>query len=280
MKKLVFLIITLFVTARLFAGIENYPVGGKAAGMSNASVIYSDLWSVHHNQAGLAGYHRMAIGFYNEYKFLSPDLGLKALAFTIPVFKETIGISLSHFGNQDMNEQKFGLAIAKPFGDKFFAGIQLNYHRLFLSEVYGRAGGISTELGILANPVKNFWAGVHVFNPTHSKINDTDGERIPTVCTTGLGYFFSEKFSSCIESEIIIDNQTIYNFKAGIDYDIYKKIFLRVGGTSNPEQFSFGLGFEVSRINADVAFTYHQIFGFYPQFSISYAFKRWSEEGS
>ncbi|HIO72826.1 MAG TPA: hypothetical protein EYN38_06955, partial [Flavobacteriales bacterium] len=39
----------------VFAGGENYPIGARSAAMGNASVTFTDLWAVHHNQAELAG---------------------------------------------------------------------------------------------------------------------------------------------------------------------------------------------------------------------------------
>ena len=61
--------------------------------------------------------------------------------------------------------------------------------------------------------------------------------------------------------------------KSGIEYEIQKGLFLRTGIITHPVQNTFGLGFNISRINADVAFSHHETLGFTPHFSMQVRLK-------
>ena len=66
-SSLIFFLV-LFNFHSIFAGNENYPVGARSAAMGNATVMMSDLWSIHHNQAGLASIENISVGFHFENK--------------------------------------------------------------------------------------------------------------------------------------------------------------------------------------------------------------------
>ena len=87
------LLFIISVSGKINAANDNYPLGSRAAAMSNISVMLSDVWSVFHNQAGLAGLEHIVIGFHHENKFIVPQYGLQALAIGIPVRPGTIGVT-------------------------------------------------------------------------------------------------------------------------------------------------------------------------------------------
>jgi hypothetical protein len=239
--------------------------------MGNASVIYSDIWSSFHNQAGLASFNKLAFGLYNESWFTDPPVGIKALLFSIPINKSTFGISLRHYSFISINEQKFGVAYSRKLSDKVAAGIQLNYHRMHVSSYYGNGYAISAEGGIIIEPIKNFFIGAHIFNPTFSKIKRFSEEYIPVIFRIGAGYYFSDKVNGCFEIEKYINYKPSY--KTGFEYNFYRSFFLRFGGSTNPNRINGGFGFGIYDVKADIAFVYYQVFGLIPNISLSYNIK-------
>ncbi len=269
-RALLILFIILFNFHSIFAGNENYPVGARSAAMGNATVMMSDLWSIHHNQAGLASIENISVGFHFENKFIFPEYGLQSAAFVFPTKTGVLGLNLSYFGYSKYNETKIGLAYAKTFYDKFSIGIQLDYLNTYIAEGYGNKGTAVFEAGIMTEPVENLYVGAHIYNPTRSKIADYDDERIPTIMRIGLGYNFADKVFLSVETEKDLVNKAI--FKAGIEYDFLKNIYLRTGISTNPYQTAFGLGYVFKRLKADIAFSTHQILGITPHISINYVF--------
>lgn len=271
-----FSLLAVLPALNLQAGSDNYSIGARAGGMADASVTLSDLWSVHHNQAGLARLEKISAGIYYENKFLLSELGLKSAAAAMPVAGSengVFGISMSYFGYSLYNDSKIGLAYARKFGDKFSAGVQLDYlsTRIGGDYDYGKKGAVAVEGGIQARLNDNLTIGAHIFNPTRAKIADYDDERIPTIMKFGLHYTFSEKVFVNVETEKDIDFKPV--FKAGLEYRAIKELYLRTGISTNPTLNSFGFGINLKQLAFDFAVSIHQVLGLTPQLSLTYNFK-------
>jgi hypothetical protein len=249
----------------------NFPLGSRPAALANTYVMESDLWSVSHNQAGLGFYDHFAIGFHHENKFLVKEQSLHAVALAIPVKPGTFGLSYSYFGYEMYNESKIGLGFGKTLGEKFSAGVQLNYHRIFIQGDFGNRNSLSVEGGIQYRPVKSIAIGIHLFNPTKAKISPNDQDTIPTILRAGFSYKPYEKLWLGLETEKTLDKDL--RVKAGVEYRLFESLFLRTGIVTNPVQNTFGLGYEIAKVSADIAFTHHEILGFTPHFTIRFKFR-------
>lgn len=278
MKYPLFLLFVLVFSVFNLHAIDNYPVGARSVGVADASVTFFDLWAAFNNQAGLTQLKSVEAGTYYENKFLLPDLSLKSFAFALPVNKTGVfALSATQFGGVLYNETKAGLAFAKQLGEKFSAGIQLDYLSTHIANgddgyVYGTNNSVAAEGGFIAEPLTNLTIGLHIFNPTRVKLADYDDERVPTIMRFGGSYKFSEKVLVCSEMEKNVDQQNI--FKAGLEYHVVEQIFLRAGMASNPSLSSFGFGIKMKQLQIDIASTYHQALGFSPQLSLVYDFKK------
>lgn len=267
-KILVFFIFLHFFTI-VKAYEDNLPFGARSAGMAGASVAHSDIWSVYNNQAGLSKVTDITLALYNDNKLIK-ELGTKSLVFGFPLNTGTFGISVSSTGLSDAGLQKFGIAFGKNLGQKISAGLQMDYIRLLQPANYGNDGAVTFELGMIANPVEKFFIGFHVFNPLRIKYFYQENERLYTLIKAGVEYQFSDKFELAAETEKDLDYAA--NFKIGCDYNFYKNLNFRLGLATNPVLYSFGLGFNLKRICADVAFSLHERLGLIPHVSFCYAF--------
>lgn len=264
-------IILLLFTASSFGQSDNWPIGSRPAAMSNAYVTESGVWAVQHNQAGLGFYPHLTIGFHHENKFVLPEFSMHALAFSLPVKPGTIGLSYTYYGYKLYNESKLGLGFGKKFGERFAAGIQINLHHNYLENEYGGRNALSLEGGIQYKPLNNLTIGAHLFNPTRSTISANDRDTIPTAFRTGIGLKPADRIFLVAEVEKRLDKPTV--FKAGMEYRLYDSLFLRAGISSSPRRATFGLGYKINKITADVAFTHHQVLGFTPHFSLQVEFR-------
>ena len=183
---------------------ENFPIGTRPAALANVYVMQSDLWSVYHNQAGLGFHDRMSLGFHHENKFVVKEFSLHALGFTYPLKPGTIGFSYSYFGFEDYNVSKFGLGFGKSFGSNFAAGIQLNYHYVYIAGDFESQGTLSVEGGIQYNHRKTSALGyifltqpglIHLnIRPIHSLHPSKPGLVIPPL----KSYFSASKLKNTL----------------------------------------------------------------------------------
>lgn len=269
-RILFLLVLNILFFNHLSAQNNNFPVGSRASALANASVAESEIWSVSHNQAGLGFYPHFAIGFHHENKFVVPEYSLHAMALTLPGLNGTLGFSYSYFGYKVFNESKFGLAYGTAFGNKFAFGIQLNFHHTYLEGDYGNRNALSVEGGLQYKPTDKIVVAAHVFNPTRSTISESVLDTIPTIMKAGTSIRPFEKILVSLEVEKYLEEAV--NIKAGLEYLLFESLFLRGGISTEPLTSTFGLGYKMKKLSADIAFTHHEILGFTPHFSLQVEF--------
>ncbi|HNV94919.1 MAG TPA: hypothetical protein PKG63_00480 [Bacteroidales bacterium] len=270
--KILFVFLFLITAIYSYCGNENWPLGGKQAGMGFTGVTISDVWSSSHNQAGLARLSIPTLGLYNENRFLLQTTSLKALSFAMPTNEAGVfALDLSYFGYEKYNESKVGLAYAMMIGHHFSIGAKVNYLNTHFAEVYGNKGHVVAEFGFLAEPAEHLFIGGHIYNISRTKLAVYDDERIPSTLTVGIGYRFTEKLFMTTEAEKTFTTKMIY--KIGLDYRFMNNLYMRAGATTSPDQLTFGLGYVIKKIKADISFSYHQVLGITPHVGIIYNFK-------
>ena len=268
---LIFIPVFIFLFYSSLSANENYPLGSRAAAMGNAAVAFSDIWAVHHNQAGLAGLSSLQAGFHHENRFLEKEFGLQALAVALPARPGTIALNYTYFGFSHYNESKLGLAFGRMFGERIAAGIQINYLHTYIAGIYGETGNLTAEGGFIAQPVRGLFIAAHVYNPTGTKIKTYYDEPVPTVLKLGLAGYLGQRVLVSVETEKDLNHKAV--FKAGAEMGVLGSLFLRMGIKSDPVQSSFGIGYIFGRLAADLAFTNHQRLGLTPHFTACYAFR-------
>lgn len=250
----------------------NQPVGARAFAMGGVSLLPADFWSLFNNQAGLASQTHWTFGLaYDSYLGLDKNLSLKSGGFLIPTTSGTFGLSLSYFGYSAYHEQKIGLAYGKSLGENFSVGLQIDYLSVNIGNDYGHANAITFELGIEAKLSEDLQIASHIYNPFMVKMGKVNPEATPAIFKLAAAYK--------IETDILIlaeYEQSVYAhgiFKFGMEYHVIEQIFVRGGLATNPNLFSFGLGFNFNGFTVDVGSSYHQTLGFSPKFGLHYRIK-------
>ena len=245
---------------------ENKISAGKAAAMGNTRVTTQSIWSVYYNQAGLAYLKNIEIGGLHQTGYVK-EQNLQGIVFALPTKTGTLGASYSYYGYSQYSETQAGLAFARSFTKYFSVGLQLNYLHTHIAGNYKDIRSVNFEIGLLSEPIDHFFIGAHIYNPSHSK---TGKEQIPTIIDFGLSYLFSGKILLAVGVEKDFNYKPV--FKLGIDYKVISFISLQAGISTNPDRYSFGIGFNYKNINANIACFKHQTLGFTPSFTLSYAF--------
>lgn len=272
MKKIIPLFFAIGITSTALAGNEDYAIGARSSAMGNASVSLSDVWSAHHNQAGLGFVRDISAGVYYENRFLLKEISVRGAAVALPIKAGTFGLCITNFGYSQFSENKYSLSFAKAFGTKFSVGIAMDYISTRIAEGYGNKGAFAAEIGILAKPIKGLSIGAHVYNPTRAKIAEYNDERLPTIIRLGADYNFSDKVTLALETQKDIAQKA--EFKAGIEYKAVKEFYLRIGISTNPTLSTFGFGINLKSFKMDVSASYHQVLGISPQLGLSYSFAK------
>lgn len=270
MKYISFLI--LFMLSIQFSDAQyQVEAGARQGAMCGSGLILSDIWSSYHNQAGLADISGISAGLFYTSIFNMPDLRETAFAVALPTEKfGSAGLNYTYSGNSFSNFSKFGLAYSKRLGKRITAGVQIDYLR-FVQLNYGNDGAAVGEFGLIAEPVDNFFIAAHVFNPWRANYTLID-ETLESILRVGAAYYFSEKVVFMLETEKELDQKAI--FRAGTEYNIMHGLFIRAGVATNPNKFSFGLGYNYKGVSIDASYISHQTIGYYMQFGLGYTLNK------
>jgi hypothetical protein len=267
----IFFLILFIIPISLFAIHDPVSIGAKSMGMGTVSVVGTDFYSLHHNQAALGFYDKISVALdYDQGFFADKNLSTKALGVVLPTGFGTLGVNMKYFGFSEYNEQKIGLAYGKALGKNFAIGVQLDYFRTFIGGEYGSAQAVSFEVGLYGHLSKKLDIGAHVFNPIAMKIGNQNKEQLPVGFKLGLLYNLDPNLSLAIEAEKILEQKTIYKF--GVQYLIGSHFVTRVGIATNPSLFTLGFGLKWNKILLDIGTGYHQTLGFSPRVSLLFNF--------
>lgn len=262
-------LILFFANTTIFAINDIDPVGSRSAGMGRSGVAMPDIWSLHRNQAGLAYMQDISFGVFYENRYLTKELSSKSGAFIIPSKFGVFGMNVSQFGYELYNENKFGLAYARKFGEKIAVGLQLDYMHTHIAEEYGNKSLLTFEAGLIGQVTQNLYFGVHAFNPIQAQIAEYNNERMPAMMKMGLSYFFSKKV--VVNADAEMDSENTLSFKTGAEYHITQPIYIRAGVATNPTINTLGFGFEYKKFKFDFSSSIHYVLGYSPQFSLIYS---------
>ncbi len=244
--------------------------GSRSAAMGLSSAAVSDFWSVNNNQAGMAFYGKTAAGIYYENRFLINELATQSGAFTLKTRYGMLGATVGYSGDANYNTTKAGLAYAMKFGNRFAAGIQLDYINTALAEDYGKHSNITFDIGIMVKITEQFTFGAHTFNPMHVELSEYNNESIPATLNAGFSYTFSDKL--LLTAEAFKNSEYPMEFRSGIEYKLSRIAYARIGLSTNPARYTFGFGLEMKNFTLDISSSIHQQLGYSPQASLQYTF--------
>jgi hypothetical protein len=245
-------------------------IGGRSAAMGLSSAAVSDFWSVNNNQAGMAFYNKTAAGIYYENRFLINEMATQTGAVTFKTDFGMLGASVGYSGDANYNTTKAGLAYAMKFGNRFAAGVQLDYIGTTLGEEYGKRSNITFDIGIMVKITDEFTFGAHTFNPIHVKLSDYNNESIPSTLNAGFSYTFSDKL--LLTAEAFKNSEYPMEFRTGAEYKFSRVAYARIGLSTNPARYTFGFGLEMKRLTLDLSSSIHMQLGYSPQASLQFSF--------
>ncbi|MDF1672804.1 MAG: hypothetical protein P1U41_04830 [Vicingaceae bacterium] len=272
----ILLLAVILFTQYTHAQVANDVVGANSTGMGGFNSTLSDVWSTNNNQAGLGFMTDISGGIFYENRFLLKETSYRAGAFVLPVKTGAFGLSVASFGYSAYSETKAGVSYGQRFGDNFSLGVQINYLNTKLNQDYGSKNSLTGAIGFIAKLNKEITMGVHIYNPTRSKLAEYDTEKIPTIMKLGLDYRFSKKVMVGVETEKDLNYNAIV--KAGIEYHITEIFYLRGGISTSPTLSSFGFGLQMKNFKMDVSSSFHQTLGLTPGISLIYQKKKSSKK--
>lgn len=250
----------------VFSGNDPVVNGARETALSGAVYTLGSNNSIFHNQAGTAFIKNISGGVNYNNRFLVKNLATSSAFFLLPLKPGVVGVSFSSFGYELYNETTAGISLGKSFGDKFSAGMKIDWMSTRIAEGYGKKNYLIGQAGVIVKPNKKLSLGLHIYNPTMTKFAEHNNERIPTLLNLGLDYMIGEKvlLAAGVEKDLLNDA----NFKGAVEYKASDKLHIRGGFGTYPVSTSLGFGYKIDKITIDMASSWHNVLGFSPAASI------------
>lgn len=269
--KLLFILALIFVQTIAWGRSNILPTGSRAAGMGNAFVSQYDVFSVYHNQAGLADLERTSISFFYENQFLVKDMSTRAGVITFHTGSGNFAVQYNSFGPPQWRESNAGLAYSRYLSKKLSAGLQLSYFGTKLPEINRSVSTFSFELGAIYQLTENTFLGAHLANPYAPNITTISySESIPWRITLGGHTNFTKEFTFAYQLETV--QSELPNLQIGAQWEAAENVFVRGGFNTSPARFFAGFGYVTTFLTLDAAFSYHQFLGYTPSVSLIFSF--------
>jgi hypothetical protein len=266
-KKYGSIILVLFSISTQAIDYNNY--AAKNAAMGNTGITNKDINASFTNQAGLGFITKTQLGIGFQQKFVLNDIRQITTAFVLPTKTGTFSANAVYFGFTDFNETKIGLGFGKKLSEKTSIGIQMNYLQQHVSNEINQAA-YTFELGMLTQISKKVSLGIHTFNPYPLKRNLFQTQ-LPSNASIGLGWKTSK--AVMVNVELASSLTSIQpNFKAGLEYNLIKKFYLRGGFQTQPSLYCFGFGYYFNTFKIDFSNSIHAVLGHTTQFNLTYVF--------
>jgi len=243
-------------------------VGARDISMGNASVALSSPFSVFHNVAALAPIGGISVAIDYRQPYLIEGFSQKALALVVPTPTATFAIGIQQQGIENYQESRFGLAMAKKFGENFSAGLQFNYFMIGFPEQGRNRGTFLIDFGILVKTSGNLKLGLHVFNPAGASIESLNlKSKLPLRVTAGIALNPADRL--LLTSALEYRTESPMNIGLGIEYQLSDCLFLRCGVSGKPIRHSAGLGYRYKAFRIDFAIVHLQSLGYTPSISLT-----------
>ncbi|MEY4875942.1 MAG: hypothetical protein RL708_1091 [Bacteroidota bacterium] len=266
-KKYAFFFIVLISTKVSAIDYNNY--AAKSAAMGNTGVANKDINASFTNQAGLAFITKAQIGIGFQQKFMLNDIHQITTAFALPTKTGTFSANAIYFGFNEFNETKIGLGFGKKLSEKTSMGIQVDYLQQHITNEANQTA-FTFQLGLLTQVSKKVSLGFHTFNPYPLKRNIFQTQ-LPSNFSMGMQWKASKMV--VVNTEIASSLTSLQpNFKAGVEYNLVKKFYLRGGFQTQPTLYCFGFGYYFNTFKIDFSNSVHAVLGHTTQFNLTYLF--------
>lgn len=245
-----------------------YPApGARNAAMGGSFIALDDFWSAANSLAGAALLHEDHFQFgisHQQHHMLSHFT--QQIAAILPIKTGTLIGGLATFGNHDYRESMFTAGYTMKLMPTLAMGISSHVLTTSVSDAYyDNPPARVTISAALQYQTQNVIIGAKVFNPVFVQMGTETESHIPVVMGIGASYQIHESLLATAEFE-----KNIYlplTSKLGIEYTYRDCLSARIGFSTNPGIYTFGLGYQGTSYNIDLAAQMHPYLGLTPQIS-------------
>ncbi len=259
-----------FISMTAHGQLSDYEFGARSKGLGHTNTTMADAWSIFNNVAGISGPEAGVVFFGYDRYFDIEGFDKVAAGIIQPFGFGSIGISTLRFGDDLYNEQ----IVSGAFGNKIGfvrLGFRASYYQMRISD-FGSASTVFFDIGGIVEMIPSLSFAAYISNFTASTLNDVNKTRLPVSMKLGLSYTPTEDIM--LNFDLYKDVEFNPVLRAGLEYKIVDKLFVRTGFNSAPFKVFFGGGVSYGRFIVDYAITSSTFLGMSHQASVSFNYQK------
>lgn len=266
---LTFLLVTVSSTFALAqntswnSSIVHHSSGGASVATVGTFSSLENISSLSLNESFSAG-----VSVQNSY-FLK-ELTLSSFGLVYSNTRNAFGLQYSRIGHESYNENKIGLAYAKPLSERIHLGVKVNY--LSINQgFYGNTSLIDVAIGLRTKLSPKTIFATHIFNPLSFHRSSLSGEQISTASGLRAGISYLEK-ELTLNLELESSTQYPLLIKSGVLWDVNQSVNLRAGVIFPSNKLSGGIGLRLKQSSINFYYAYEILLNSSAGIGINYEF--------
>ncbi|MEP1305313.1 MAG: hypothetical protein ABJK11_04575 [Balneola sp.] len=265
--KITFVLILMSMPTSSFAQIT---MGADGLGVGQATTALQDNnWAIFSNPATMNS-KKTILSFYSLRNYGFKELTDIAALGSIPTSYGTAAFGFHRYGGDLFNETRVRVGYANSWNNLKFGAV-LNYNHISQPSPYGSGFALGIDLGIAAELTDGLWLGAKTTNLNQPEYNfEAENESLSRELVLGLSYDLDQ--NALFLFDIVKDVQFPVAYRGGVEVNIIENLKGRVGISTEPNTYSFGLGYSAQLWEVNIAFQRHEAIGYSPGIDLNFFF--------
>lgn len=265
-------------SSSLQAGLfdDRFP-SARVMGMGGAGVASAEgLWASYYNPAALSQARNIQLGssyqrlfnlnFFKNY--------FAAGVYPLPEKYGALSLSFQYFGVDYQGENLSGeYTFALSHGFNLLEDINSSLSFGYTLKAYywtlgtsvegldlGSSATFGVDVGLRASVYSRTSIGVYFLNLNAPQIGEFTQYDLPQRIVAGISYQPYDGVTTSLDFNRLVGANDLEAW-GGAEFQVFQYIYLRFGGTTNPNRFSFGVGVNASHFNLDYSLRTHSELG-------------------
>lgn len=249
--------------AQLTMGADGLALGQATTALQNNN------WAIFSNPATIDEESK-SLSFFSVRNYGFQELTDIASAGSFPTRFGITTFGFHRYGGDLFNETSVRLGYSNSWED-FRFGAVLNYNHISQASPYGSGGALGIDLGVSSKLTEGLWLGARASNLNQPSYDfETEEESLSRELALGLSYDLDE--NALFLFDVVKDVRFPVSYRGGIEVKVIEKLKGRVGVSTEPNTYSFGIGYGLELWEANIAFQRHETLGFSPGIDLNFYF--------
>lgn len=237
-------------------------MGARGVALGHATTALAENeWALFSNPA-LLPTKTSTIGFYGLRNYGFAELTDIASYSSIRTKFGITALGFHRYGDNLFNETRARIGYKNEW-ENLHVGLAITYNHIAFGGPYGSGGAVGFDIGLAAQVIPQLWIGAKSTNINKPVYHFSGNvEDIPRDISIGFSYMLEER--ALLLMDVVKDVRFPVSYRGGLEVFVIDNLKGRIGVTTEPLTYSFGMGYGKDFWEVNIAIQQHQLLGMSP----------------